>query len=158
LTATNKPDQRTLPPATPIGGQRGPALWANASAHRPAKRRVLVVDDERAICELLSLYLPQKGLEVATVQRAVEARTLIEQGQFDLLLLDWRLEGADGLDLLQLSKARHPSIPVIIFTGGDLGEVSLEEGLAREADALVRKASPLAALSEAIFRHLDPPA
>jgi DNA-binding response OmpR family regulator len=107
------------------------------------------------MCELLSLYLGHKGLEVATVQRAGEARPIIERGQFDLVLLDWKLDGIEGLDLLHLSKARHPDIPVIIYTGADLNEGSLGSDLAREADAVIHKMGPLDALSTAIFRHLD---
>jgi DNA-binding response OmpR family regulator len=122
---------------------------------RQVKPRVLVIDDESAICELLSIYLGQKGLEVATVRAADGARTLLERGQFDLVILDWKLNGVEGLDLLHLSKARHPEIPVIIFTGTDLNESSLGNGLAREADAIIRKMGPLDALSAAIFRHLD---
>jgi len=122
---------------------------------REAKPRVLVIDDEGAICELLSLYLGQKGLEVATVRTAREARVLVERGQFDLVILDWKLDGVEGLDLLHLSKTRHPERPVIIFTGTDLNEASLDTGLAKEADAVIRKMGPLDALSNAIFQNLD---
>ena len=130
----------------------GPAGTPTSARAAP---RVLVVDDEGAICGLLSIYLGQKGLEVATVQRAGEARVIIERGQFDLVLLDWKLDGVEGLDLLHLSKVRHPDIPVIIYTGADLNEGSLVSGLAREADAVIPKMGPLDALSKAIFRHLD---
>jgi len=121
----------------------------------PAKPRILVVDDQGAICELLSLYLGQKGLEVATVQRPGEARVIIERGQFDLVILDWKLDGIEGLDLLHLCKARHPDIPVLVYTGADLNEGSLGRGLAGEADAVIRKMGPLDVLSTAIFRHLE---
>jgi DNA-binding response OmpR family regulator len=107
------------------------------------------------MCELLSLYLGHKGLEVATVQRVGEARPIIERGHFDLVLLDWKLDGIEGLDLLHLSKALHPDIPVIIYTGADLNEGSLGSDLAREADAVIHKMGSLDALSTAIFRHLD---
>jgi DNA-binding response OmpR family regulator len=130
-------------------------LPASRSALGQTKPRVLVVDDERAICDLLSLYLGHKGLEVATVQTADEARALLEQGQFDLVVLDLKLDGAEGLDLLHLSKAQHPDIPVIIFTGTDLSEGSIKSGLAREADAIVRKMGPLDAVCVEVFRHLN---
>ena len=129
-----------------------------ASGHpeaQQAKPRVLVIDDEGAICELLSLYLGQKGLEVATVRSADGARGLVERGQFDLVILDWKLDRVKGLDLLHLSKVRHPEIPVIIFTGADLSEGSMERRLAREADAVIRKMGPLDALATAVFRHLE---
>jgi phosphoserine phosphatase RsbU/P len=120
-----------------------------------AKPRVLVIDDEAAICDLLSLYLGQQDLEVVTVRSAPEARVFLQGGQFDLVILDWKLDGAEGLDLLQLSKARHPDVPVIIYTGADLNEGSLGAGLAREADAVIRKMGPLNALSDAVSRHLE---
>ena len=143
------------PPERLSAGAPSP-LPADAPGLEPAKPRVLVIDDEAAVCELLSLYLAEKGLEVATVRRVDEAKLLVEQGQFDLVVLDWRLDGADGLDLLQLCKALHPDIPVIIFTGAELGDGVLAGGLAREADEVVRKAGPLDTLSRAIFRHLGP--
>jgi len=121
----------------------------------PAQPRILVIDDESAMCELLSLYLGEKGLEVATVRTTEGARTLVERGQFDAVVLDWNLDGVEGLDLLHLSKARHPEIPVIIFTGADLSEGSLGHGLAREADAIVRKIAPLDALATAILQQLE---
>jgi len=122
---------------------------------RLAKPRVLVIDDEIAVCELLSIYLGQKGLEVATVRTTDGARTLVERGQFDVVILDWKLDELAGLDLLRLSKTRHPDIPVIVFVGPDPNEGSIVNGLAREADAIVRKMGSLEALSTAIFRHLD---
>ncbi len=94
-------------------------------------------------------------MEVATVRTTDGARTLVERGQFDLVILDWRLDGTTGQDLLHLSKSRHPDIPVILFTGADLSEGSMIAGVACEADAVVRKMGPLDALASAIFRHLD---
>ena len=117
--------------------------------------RVLVIDDESSMCDLLSLYLCQKGLEMATVRTVAEARPLVEQGLFDVVILDWKLDGAEGLDLLHLSKTLHPDIPVIIFTGADLSEGSFQRGLAHEADEVVRKMGPLDALCAAIFRRLE---
>jgi DNA-binding response OmpR family regulator len=130
-------------------------LGPSRTAAGQVRPRVLVIDDESSICELLSIYLGQKGLEVATVRTTDGARTLVERGQFDLVILDWKLDGVEGLDLLHLSKARHPDIPVIIFTGSDLNEGSLGRGLASEADAIVRKMGPLDALAAAISRQLD---
>jgi CheY-like chemotaxis protein len=123
---------------------------------REAKPRVLVIDDEGVIRELLSLYLGSKGLEVATVRSADGARAVVEQGQFDLVILDWKLEAADGLELAHLCKVKHSHIPVIIFTGTYLAEGLIGSGCGLEADAVVRKGGPLNALSAAIFRSLGP--
>jgi two-component system OmpR family response regulator len=122
---------------------------------REARPRVLVVDDESTLCELLSLSLGQKGLEVATVRSANEATVLVERGQFDLVILDGELDGAEGLNLLRLSKTRHPDIPVILFIGAGLDEPLPSSGLAHAPDAIVRKLDPLSALSAEVFRHLE---
>jgi two-component system, chemotaxis family, sensor kinase CheA len=129
-------------------------LAPRRSAVRAAKPRVLVIDGEHATRELLSLYLGEKGLEVATVRSAAEARPLIQRGQFDLLVLDWAVDGAEGLNLLHLCKTEHPDIPVIIFTDDDLHAQDVEGRLANEADAVTRKQGPLNALAAAIFQSL----
>jgi DNA-binding response OmpR family regulator len=121
-----------------------------------AEPRVLVIDDEGGICELLTLYLTQKGLDVSTVRTATEAKPLLNRGGFDLVILDWKLDGAEGLSLLRLSKERHPEIPVVIYTGADLSDIPLQEGRVWGADEVVRKMGPLNALCAAVFRHLAP--
>ena len=131
------------------------SFWAARVADVPeAKSRILVIDDEVAMRELLSLYLGNQGLDVGTVQSAVEARVILKRGQFDLVILDWKLDGAEGADLLHLSKTLHPDIPVIIFTGA-APDGLLEFSLPGEADAVVRRGGPLDALSAAVCRHLE---
>jgi len=145
-----------LPTATtqfPMGGSAvSPSDAANASKRKP---RVLVVDDECAIRELISLYLSGMGFEVSTAGSAEEAKTVIERGQFGIVILDWLLHGVGGLHLLRLCKAMHPDIPVIVFSGALLDESDLGGGRYGEADAVVRKGGPLEALSTAILRCLE---
>ena len=131
------------------------SFWAARVADVPeAKSRILVIDDEVAMRELLSLYLGNQGLDVGTVQSAVEARVILKRGQFDLVILDWKLDGAEGADLLHLSKTLHTDIPVIIFTGA-APDGLLEFSLPGEADAVVRRGGPLDAMSAAVCRQLE---
>ncbi len=124
---------------------------------RNLKIRLLIVDDERAICELLGLYFGIKGLSITTAGTAEEARVLIERGEYDLLILDWSLEGADGLNLLNLSKAKHPAVPVLIFTGADDDQGLLTKAFSGRAQAVVRKGGSLDALAAEVFTHLHRP-
>ncbi|MDD1750244.1 MAG: response regulator [Methanothrix sp.] len=130
-------------------------LVSGSSQARQRRPRVLVIDDEGAIRELLSLYLDGKGLEVATARSADGARALVKHGQFDLVILDWMLKAADGLELLHSCKAEHPDIPVIVFTSVDLDKGYSGGGFTHGADEIVRKGGPLDALSTAVFRCLD---
>ena len=133
------------------------AVWVASPPKECApKPRVLVIDAQSSFCELLSLYLPQQDLDVATVRTVHEAKIFVERGQFDLLLLNWRLDDAKGLDLLDLSKARHPNVPVILLNGTDLDGAFIKDSFAPGADAVVRRTGPLDALCAVICRHLTP--
>ncbi len=120
------------------------------------KSRILVIDDDRGFCELLSLYFAAKGFGVVATRSASEAMALMAQGQFDLAILDWYLEGTDALDLLNLSKVLNPDIPVIIFTGAE-EEVFLKKTLKGRADGVIRKMGSLDALSREVCQHFAGP-
>ncbi len=155
MTTTSAPAMPTSRVPTWSGTSASWFLAASPSEPRPAKSSVLVIDDANAVRELLSLYLQKEGLEVATACSAAEGRVLVERGQFDLVILNWKLNGAEGVDLLRLSKTKHPAIPVIIFIGADQDEGCVSRGHAGQADAVVRKLQPFDALSAVIFRLLD---
>ena len=117
------------------------------------KFRFLIVDDDGAFCELLSLYFSAKGFEVVATRTASEATTLLQQSQFDLIILDWYLDRVDALDFLNFCKDRYPEIPVIIFTGAEI-EAFLKAALAGRVEAVVRKLGSLDALSKQVCKHL----
>lgn len=78
--------------------------------------RLLVVDDEEDIRELLSDYLSGYGFEVRTVAGGAEMRAALHQQPCDLVLLDLGLPGEDGLTLARELRA-DPTIGIIIITG-----------------------------------------
>jgi DNA-binding response OmpR family regulator len=78
--------------------------------------RVLVVDDDPAICDLLSSVLEINGLSAVAVNTPAEARTSIAAGKVDIVLLDLMLAGDDGLGLLA-DLRRSSDLPVILVTG-----------------------------------------
>lgn len=76
--------------------------------------KILIVDDEKPICDLIDINLTDAGYQCRAVQDGLEAIDLIEQEQFDLILLDVMLPGADGYDIMEYI---HPlKIPVIFIT------------------------------------------
>ena len=87
------------------------------NANRGVKPRILFVDDEPPIRELLSLYLRKKGLEVTTAMTAQEARDIAAKAPVSLAILDINLVGESGLELLSYFRSTYPSVPVILFTG-----------------------------------------
>ena len=76
--------------------------------------KVLIVDDEKPICDLIDLNLSASGYHCTAVQDGVEALRLIENQFFDLILLDIMLPGVDGYDIM--SYIRPMDIPVIFIT------------------------------------------
>lgn len=76
--------------------------------------KILIVDDEKAICDLIDMNLTAAGYSCKSVQDGLKALDLIEQEQYDLILLDIMLPGADGYDIMEY--IRPLKIPVIFIT------------------------------------------
>ena len=76
--------------------------------------KILIVDDEKPICDLIDLNLTAAGYYCKSVQDGLKAIDLIEQEEFDLILLDIMLPGADGYDVMEYIKPLK--IPVIFIT------------------------------------------
>ena len=75
---------------------------------------ILIVDDEKPICDLIDLNLSSAGYHCKAVQNGLEAIDLIEGEKFDLILLDIMLPGVDGYDIMEY--IRPLGIPVIFIT------------------------------------------
>lgn len=76
--------------------------------------KILIVDDEKSICDLIDLNLSASGYHCQTVQNGLDAIDLIEKENYDLILLDIMLPGADGYDVMEY--IRPLKIPVIFIT------------------------------------------
>ena len=76
--------------------------------------KILIVDDEKPICDLIDLNLSEAGYHCTAVQDGAEALRIIENEKFDLILLDIMLPGIDGFDIMEY--IRPMEIPVIFIT------------------------------------------
>ncbi len=76
--------------------------------------KILIVDDEKPICDLIDMNLTAAGYQCKAVQDGLEAIDLIERENFDLILLDVMLPGADGYDIMEY--IRPLKVPVIFIT------------------------------------------
>jgi len=85
------------------------------------RARVLVIDDDRKLCSLLSEYLGSVGLEVLTAQSADTGLPLLRAEQPDIVVLDVMLPGMDGFEICRAIR-RSSSVPVIMLTAR--GEVT----------------------------------
>lgn len=99
--------------------------------------KILLVDDEKEIGELVSFYLQGEGLEVAVCQTGGEALALLERETFDLAILDVMLPDLDGFTLCRKIRERH-TFPILMLTARD-GELDKVGGLAQGADDYITK-------------------
>jgi signal transduction histidine kinase/FixJ family two-component response regulator len=83
--------------------------------------RVLIVDDEEALCEVLSLSVADLGYETCTARSGEEALVSLDPFQPHIVLTDIKMPGIDGVELLRRIKAVNPDIEVIMISGhGDM--------------------------------------
>lgn len=93
--------------------------------------RILVVDDENAICQVIQDYLTLRRFEVSTAGNFDDAVAQLATANFDILLSDIRMPGKSGTDLLRHVRRHHPNTATILFTGyADIGIAvsSMQEG------------------------------
>jgi excisionase family DNA binding protein len=133
---------------------RGPAV---AAADRPQARdgrsRVLVVDDESSIRELLQKTLALAEYEVDTAPDGRAALERLRLGNYDLLIADLKMPGMDGLTLIREAKRLKTDLPVIIITGFSTESSAIEAvnlGVAGDLTKPFRVPQVLAAAARAL--------
>ena len=122
-----------------------------------AKQRVLVVEDDQNVCELVTLYLEREGLEVESVHDGAEALKRIKAGPPDLIVLDLMLPSVDGLEICRRVR-RESDTPIVMLTArGD--EIDRILGLEMGADDYLPKPfnpRELTARVKAVLRRARP--
>ncbi len=81
-----------------------------------AGEKILIVDDERSMCQFLSIMLRKEGYRITTVNNGKKALERIRSERFDVVLTDIKMSGMDGIEVLTEIKKIDPSIPVVIMT------------------------------------------
>lgn len=102
------------------------------------QKKILVVDDDLRLRELLQRYLTEQGFNVKTVNDAKEMDSVLAEETIDLLILDLMLPGEDGLSICRRVRSSGPMMPIIMLTArGD--EVDRIIGLEMGADDYLPK-------------------
>lgn len=105
----------------------------NGFTGRPAmtdRNRILVVDDEAELREMVEEYLGDQGFDVTTADGGAAMRRALEEGAFDLVLLDVKMPGEDGLTLARYLREHHRVGIIMLTAMGDVVDrvVGLEVG------------------------------
>lgn len=106
------------------------------------KFRVLIVDDEVDFVETIVKRLKDRGLEVSGVNSGKDALQLFDSMEFDVVILDVKMPGMDGIETLRQMKKKKPLTEVIMLTGHGSVESGIQ-GLQLGAFNYVMKPVPL---------------
>ncbi len=103
---------------------------------------ILWADDEIDLLKPHVMFLKTKGYDVVTVNSGADALHLVEDRQFDLIILDENMPGLTGLETLQRIKLIAPAIPVIMITKSEEENIMDQAVGSKIADYLIKPVNP----------------
>jgi two-component system phosphate regulon response regulator OmpR len=113
-SAANQPSSKRGAPATPVTPGSPATAMSNATA--APSGRILVLDDEAEIRNMLERYLVSHGFDVRTAKNGMQLATFIERHPFDLLILDVMMPGEDGLSICKRLRGQGETLPILMLT------------------------------------------
>jgi len=113
--------------------------------------RLLLVDDEVGYLEVLCKRMSKRGIEVCTASTGSRAIQILRRHDFDLAVLDLKMEDMDGIEVLKVFKKMAPELPVIMLTGHG-SEQAARDGMALGASDYLTKPCDLEVLLDHIRR------
>jgi len=116
--------------------------------------RILVVDDERRICQLLSELLGREGYEVDTASCGEDALEMLKAGDYEMVITDLKMPGMDGFCLIDAIKGIQPEIAAIMITAYATVETAVR-ALSHGADDYVTKPFEIGELKKVVGRALE---
>ena len=100
--------------------------------------KIIVVDDEETICSLLYHELSEQGYECMTASDGGDALAVLATADFDLVLLDIKLPGMSGMQLLRSLRSNHPDTAAIMLTAVNEVDIVVEAMKLGAADYIVK--------------------
>ena len=79
--------------------------------------KLLLVDDEVGFVEVIAKRLGRRNIRVTTALGGMDAVQALRKGDFDVAVLDLKMEDMDGIEVLKIFKKMDPEMPVIMLTG-----------------------------------------
>jgi two-component system, OmpR family, response regulator len=118
------------------------------------KPRVLLVDDDVPFTRNLVWLLSRRGYEVSAVNDGTSAIAIVEQQEFDVVVLDRKMPGIDGIATLKELKKKRPNVEVVILTGAASVDSALD-GIELGAYDYITKPIQLSDLEEKIGQAFE---
>ena len=136
-------------------------MWlsrGDSSREKPMPR-LLVVDDEEAICFSMSEYFSLHGYKVDTAREMEEAEKLLDSSEYKVVIQDLRLSltnNSDGLEMIRMIREHNPQTRIIVLTAYGSAEVE-DEARRSGADAFLRKPKPLSQVAQVVQGLIESP-
>ncbi len=113
---------RTVPGVSGVKIVVGPGfyqsdIYRKADFSLPTPSKLLLVDDEREFVQTLSERLQMRHIDSAVVHGGREALDVVEEDEPEVMVLDLKMPGIDGLEVLRRVKSEHPGVEIIVLTG-----------------------------------------
>ena len=105
-------------------------------------QKILVVDDEKSVCDSVKKILTRKGYEVDNSMDADEAISKLKGTSYDLVITDMMMPKTSGLELLQLIKEHYPELEVVLITGYATIDTAVKATKLGAADYLPKPFTP----------------
>lgn len=115
--------------------------------------KLLIIDDEADIREFAQSYFKKRGIEVFTAANGQEGLEMISANNPDIVLLDMRMEGMSGMDVLKELRAKNLTTRVILVSGIEESEETNEARALGVVD-FVHKPLDLSELEKIVMREL----
>jgi DNA-binding NtrC family response regulator len=117
--------------------------------------KVLVVDDDVEVCQILHRMLSDKEFQVQITQSVADAVQAIDERLFDVYLVDFNLEDGTGCDIGDRVRSKGSAAPIIVVSGYDPETVALKAGTLRLFD-IIEKPFSRTRISDAVTKAMCP--
>jgi len=132
-----------------LRGVRETSVMKGSEKHQGERIRLLLVDDEEGYVKVLAKRMTRRNMEVMTALSGSEGIQRLRKQDFDVAILDLKMEDMDGIEVLRVFKKMVPDMPVIMLTGHGT-EKAAREGLDLGAFDYLMKPCDLEELVEKI--------
>jgi len=139
---------KMYPSEAPAEKKRPPA----EGGYKSSGIKILVVDDEKPICDQIEMFLMPQGFRVRTCWNSKEAMGLFFAEKPDIVILDLVMPGTDGMEILKEMKEQNPTTRILILTGVN-DPVVIKDAVKLGADDIIIKPFSMDQLCATLIKH-----
>jgi signal transduction histidine kinase/CheY-like chemotaxis protein len=150
-------DLPSAPPSETTSNSASPAPLRALNPREGVGKRVLIIDDEEAILEMMRDMLSEQGYQVDMARDGESGLKRLNQVSYDLTLCDWKMPGINGQQVYERLRASHPEVSDrIIFITGDVVNQKTQAFLKESKKACLSKPFSIAEFREAVGKAMAP--